>query len=524
MNYDRERVVAYVLAVTLWLIPAGALAGEEQRGEIGVLGGVSYSDEELTGDEEAGFSAGVRASYLLNRARDWGIFGDLLFSKFDSTPPDFDSLSVPASGLLVPSDEDVESLALRAGVEHLFNPDGKWRWFVAFGGGWMDVERSDFVATPPGISEEPVDGDFDRFFGSLSGGQRILVGRSWELRWELRADQSITRRSEGDDGLGGENFLQSRLLLGATWGLGKRKDSDEDGVADGLDNCAGTPRGARVDGTGCATDGDRDGVADGIDKCADTPQGAVVDAGGCPKDEDEDGVLDGIDRCSATPQGAVVDSAGCPKDEDEDGVADGIDNCGATPRGAIVDAEGCPKDEDEDGVADGIDRCSETPSGASVDAAGCPTDDDEDGVADGIDKCPETIDGTLVDETGCAKPLEEITDQMATVVLEGVFFESDSALLTDESTLVLERVARSLGDFPDLRVEVAGHTDSTGSDAHNRRLSVERAESVRDYLVSRGIDASRFEVTGRGEGQPVADNGTEEGRAKNRRVELSKIE
>src|SRR5207248_469072 len=95
-------------------------------------------------------------------------------------------------------------------------------------------------------------------------------------------------------------------------------------------------------------------------------------ARGCPSDSDGDGVLDGLDRCANTPRGAHVDPSGCPLDSDHDGVVDGIDQCPDTPAGATVDARGCPSDADGAGVVDGIDQCPTTPHGTRVDAAGCP--------------------------------------------------------------------------------------------------------------------------------------------------------
>ena len=88
---------------------------------------------------------------------------------------------------------------------------------------------------------------------------------------------------------------------------------------------------------------------------------------------------------------------------------------------------------------------------------------------------------------------------------------------------MLDRVAASLADWPDVRVEVGGHTDSTGSSEYNANLSLRRAEAVRDYLVSRGVLRSRMTVRGYGEAIPISDNTTSEGRARNRRVELSKL-
>ncbi len=108
------------------------------------------------------------------------------------------------------------------------------------------------------------------------------------------------------------------------------------------------------------------------------------------------------------------------------------------------------------------------------------------------------------------------------VVLKGVNFAFNSAELTPESKKVLDQdrdVARLKGE-PDIRVEVAGHTDSVGSDAYNQKLSERRAQSVVDYLVSIGVDPKRLKAVGYGKKQPVASNDTEAGRAQNRRVEL----
>lgn len=110
------------------------------------------------------------------------------------------------------------------------------------------------------------------------------------------------------------------------------------------------------------------------------------------------------------------------------------------------------------------------------------------------------------------------------LVLEDVNFETDSATLTPSSHATLDRVAQSLNDYPEVRVEIAGHTDSEGSADHNMELSAARADSVKRYLVSRGVDASRLVAKGHGQTMPVADNDTAAGRAKNRRVELNRID
>jgi outer membrane protein OmpA-like peptidoglycan-associated protein len=276
-----------------------------------------------------------------------------------------------------------------------------------------------------------------------------------------------------------------------------------------------------VTANGCPVDTDGDGVADFQDRCADTPSGTRVDASGCVPDSDGDGVRDDADRCANTPRGATVDANGCPTDSDRDGVADAQDRCANTPAGTRVGADGCPPDSDRDGVVDSADRCPDTPQGAQVDATGCPADMDGDGVPNGVDRCPNTAAGARVDAIGCPVLFEE---NVARVVLRGVNFATNSSQLTDTAQRILDDVAQTLQANPDIRVEVGGHTDITGSRALNTRLSQARAESVMAYLASKGVDPSRMTARGYGPDDPVADNATREGRAQNRRVELKRLE
>jgi len=222
--------------------------------------------------------------------------------------------------------------------------------------------------------------------------------------------------------------------------------------------------------------------------------GAGIAFGGGKSDKDNDGVPDNEDLCADTPRGWTVDQRGCPLDSDGDGVPDEIDDCPRTPKGAIVDQRGCPKDSDQDGVYDGIDQCPNTPRNVKVDEKGCP-------------------------EAKALFPPEKKDE----LILEGVNFETDSEKLTEDSRDTLDRVAESLRAYPDTRVEIGGHTDSRNSDAYNLDLSRRRAESVRTYLVSHGVSAEQLETKGYGESKPIASNKTVEGMAKNRRVELKKL-
>lgn len=384
-------------------------------------------------------------------------------------------------------------------------------------------------------------------------GQRLSMGGRAALR--IQGHASYIPSSNLGDGTNAINFGASLGISVFTFG-GPPRDTDMDGIANKGDNCPGTPLGVVVDLQGCPVDTDGDGVFDGPDQCEATPDGALVDDVGCPTDTDQDEVFDGIDVCPNTPVGAAVDENGCPTDEDSDGVFDGIDQCPATPAGATVDPTGCPSDEDADGVFDGIDQCPGTPAGVAVAETGCPVDDDGDGVNNELDQCPNTPPGTEVDERGCrlfrdsdgdgvddsqdrcpgtplGRPVDAIGCPILFVVeegverplvLKGVNFRTNSAELTPESFEALDQVAASLLAHADVRVEISGHTDATGSRRRNNELSIQRALSVKEYLVQKGIDPDRMEAKGYGPDRPIATNATRDGRSQNRRVELSRLE
>jgi outer membrane protein OmpA-like peptidoglycan-associated protein len=188
-------------------------------------------------------------------------------------------------------------------------------------------------------------------------------------------------------------------------------------------------------------------------------------------------------------------------------------------------------DSDADGVPDDDDECPSSSPGAVVDVRGCgeppppppppPADSDGDGVADGTDRCPGTPLGTSVDASGCRALFSDTT---TAVVLRGVTFAKNRAVLTGESFAVLDEVAAALLRAPALRIEIGGHTDSAGSAVANRRLSLARAEVVRFYLARRGVLPDRLVAKGYGAERPVAPNSTAQGRARNRRTELTRLE
>jgi OOP family OmpA-OmpF porin len=215
-------------------------------------------------------------------------------------------------------------------------------------------------------------------------------------------------------------------------------------------------------------------------------------------------------------------------DSDGDLVIDTLDQCAATPAGIAVDPNGCPlavapPDADGDGVADGEDRCPDSTPGTLIDPQGCAAkipslppedvDSDADGILDAGDACPDTPADMKVDERGCAQAAQ-------TLVLRNIGFANGSSELTPESHAVLDLIVAGLAGQPAMRLQIVGHTDDVGAEAYNLQLSQDRAAAVLAYLAEHGIATDRLSSTGEGEGQPVADNASAEGRALNRRVEF----
>ncbi|HPF70479.1 MAG TPA: OmpA family protein, partial [Candidatus Krumholzibacteria bacterium] len=262
-------------------------------------------------------------------------------------------------------------------------------------------------------------------------------------------------------------------------------------------------------------------------------------------DRDHDGVPNYRDACPTRPEDrdGWQDDDGCPElDNDGDGIADVRDGCpnDAEDHDGFEDLDGCPDpDNDGDGIIDAQDRCPNEAEDLDgfADDDGCPDpDNDGDGVLDAADRCPDTPAGTLVDGDGCpvvaapapspaVAPVPAIAMPVAgqTIALENVAFESGSARLTPASVVTIDAVAQAMKDHPDMAVEIRGHTDAVGAAEVNLDLSQRRATAVRDALIQRGIAPARVTAVGYGEDFPVADNGTPEGRAANRRVELYRV-
>jgi outer membrane protein OmpA-like peptidoglycan-associated protein len=230
-------------------------------------------------------------------------------------------------------------------------------------------------------------------------------------------------------------------------------------------------------------------------------------------DRDGDGVVDADDKCPDTP--GLASLQGCP-DKDSDGIADGDDACPDVA--GLAKYKGCPiPDTDGDGINDELDKCPAVKGVARY--QGCPIPDtDGDGVNDEEDKCPNRA-GPASNQ-GCPEITKEVIEKI-NFAAKNIFFATGSAKLLPKSFKSLDEVAAILKADDLLKIQIDGHTDAQGDDAKNQTLSENRAKSVKDYLVSKGVPDASTSSAGYGETKPVADNKTAAGRAKNRRVEMT---
>ncbi len=257
-------------------------------------------------------------------------------------------------------------------------------------------------------------------------------------------------------------------------------------------------------------DADADGLRDTDDRC---PQEAGPAPSGCPLlDRDGDQIRDAQDQCVDEPGLAPT---GCPAgDADTDGVLDSDDQC--VHEVGIIPS-GCP-DGDADGILNRDDQC---PTVAGLAPIGCPGDADSDGFVDSADKCPdnaETKNG-FEDNDGCPDEIPDVVKTF-TGAIRGIEFDVNKDTVRQSSHMVLDQAAAILEAYPTLRVEVIGHTDDTGSREHNLELSQARANAVRSYLVSQGVEESRIIARGAGPDEPLLTEKTPQARQKNRRIEF----
>jgi outer membrane protein OmpA-like peptidoglycan-associated protein len=260
-----------------------------------------------------------------------------------------------------------------------------------------------------------------------------------------------------------------------------------------------------------------------------------------PPDRDGDGIPDYVDACPDQPEDydGFADLDGCPDpDNDGDGIPDTEDKCPNEPEDidGVADDDGCPEygvlDRDDDGIPDTEDQCPDQAEDIDgyQDEDGCPEggapDRDKDGIPDDKDLCPdepEDIEG-FQDEDGCPDQGEGLTEYIENVKIEikaTVLFESGKAIIKEVSKALLDEVAQQIIKHPQIKkVRIEGHTDSLGRAEDNLYLSQDRADSVRRYLINRGVPKDKLEAVGYGASRPIDTNDTIDGRTHNRRVEF----
>ena len=228
----------------------------------------------------------------------------------------------------------------------------------------------------------------------------------------------------------------------------------------------------------------------GADKEGSKLMDGIAEAGGC-------GFSTGVAQVGTSRQVAdFVEKVFLVKytDSDGDGIWDHLDQCPNTPKGVKVDEKGCPIPE---------------PKPIPTAAPG-PLDSDGDGVTDDKDQCKATPKGAKVDERGCW-------------VISDVRFDFNKADIKTQYHPALDEVVAVMKNNPMLNILIEGHTDNVGSEKYNQGLSERRAQSVKKYLGAKGVNSVRMNAMGYGESRPIAANETEEGRAKNRRVQLTPV-
>jgi outer membrane protein OmpA-like peptidoglycan-associated protein len=289
-------------------------------------------------------------------------------------------------------------------------------------------------------------------------------------------------------------------------------------------------------------DRDGDGLKDDVDQCPDDPEDPdnFEDLDGCPDpDNDRDGILDVDDDCPNVPEDRDddQDEDGCPEgaegDRDGDGILDDVDSCPDDPEDldGFEDKEGCPDpDNDQDTILDVDDLCPNEPEDPDgfEDVNGCPDpDNDADRILDVDDDCPndpEKYNG-FEDEDGCPDKGKVEIKGSEIVIMEKVYFETDSAEIKPESYEILDAVAATIAGNPQIvRVQVAGHADERATNEYNIQLTQERAASVVNYLVDKGVEIERLSSAGYGEECPVDKGHNPKAWEKNRRVEFKILE
>jgi outer membrane protein OmpA-like peptidoglycan-associated protein len=373
----------------------------------------------------------------------------------------------------------------------------------------------------------------DPNIGGMAAPKRVLISVGHELTWSA----GVAYRFVHWVGVAAEVYGFVPLTQQFNGALDAGKDFTAD-VLGGFqffpvkDVSVGVGAGAGVIGSALRHDDFR--VFSGITWAPAEGKGAIATGG---LDSDGDGIPDSSDLCptEAEDRDGFDDEDGCPDlDNDQDGIADKQDKCPTEPedKDGFQDDDGCPEvDNDGDGIPDAQDKCPNDPEDKDgfQDDDGCPDlDNDGDGIPDAADKCPnepETRNG-VDDDDGCPDSGGQVTITGGKIELpENINFETGSDRIAGRSESLMDRVADKIKSNPQVkRIRIEGHTDDVGGSKKNMELSQARAESVRNFLIKKGVEADRLQAVGYGDTRPLDKRKTADARAKNRRVEFIIVE
>lgn len=386
----------------------------------------------------------------------------------------------------------------------------------------MKLEPSGMLKISPNVSPQvdvSIKGIFNNMFwvgGSYRSEDAVVAMAGIEYpKWYAAYSYDVTTSQLRNVSSGSHE-----LTLGIRFG-GKCKDEDKDGICDKDDECPKEP--GTKENKGCpekpkkeeCPDKDKDGICDKDDKCPDVP--GTKENKGCPfNDRDGDGIRDDIDKCPDIPGSAR--NEGCPlSDRDKDGILDEIDPCPDEP--GPLSNMGCPpgSDRDKDGTPDKDDACPDTPG--PKENKGCPFggDRDGDGVPDDIDKCPNTAGPK--DNNGCPIVSPEEREALS-LAIRNLFFDTDKWIIRPSSYKDLNNVLSIMKKKRDWKLKISGHADIRGNEAHNLMLSKNRANAVKNYLVSKGVPPNLLIVEYFGASQATVKQKKDDVTQPDRRVEL----
>ncbi|MCF8238093.1 MAG: OmpA family protein [Saprospiraceae bacterium] len=409
--------------------------------------------------------------------------------------------------------------------------------YITLGVGGLFFDPTTHLESSNGatFTQKELDQDFSKinFITPIGAGLKFYLNDRWTLGLEALMVPTFADYLDGasDSRDPEDNDWLSTFSLGLSYRFSE-KDSDGDGIIDREDACPDLPGSAGLagcpdsDGDGIADredscpmvaglaafngcpDGDSDGIEDSKDACPN--EAGLAAFNGCP-DTDGDGIQDSQDECPLI--NGTVALNGCP-DSDGDGITDGKDKC--PNEAGLAALGGCP-DSDGDGVADGDDQCPAVRGLVAL--GGCP-DGDGDGVADHLDKCPK-VKGPASNQ-GCPE-IEKADLEKIAFAIKNVQFRTNQTRLRSGSVPVLNEIVGLMQKYPAYNLKIEGHTDSDGKEDANLKLSQGRAKACFDFLVSKGVSATRMTHAGFGESRPIADNKTDEGKTANRRVDFEMI-